>query len=110
MTNLKATKVYCHDPFEETPYKAQKYKFSSKAFDSSLLFYGATSAKTKNTLIHDLNLYNENVFSNDVKNLEASIKAFINSSKYDIVDNWPTGSNPKFKSTDRFERDVSLIN
>ena len=103
-----ATKVKCHDPFEESPYKAQKYESSSTPFDSALLFYGATSAKTKNTLLHDLNVHNENLFNNDVKNLEASIKAFINSSKYDIVVNWPTGSNPKFKSTDRFDHDVSL--
>ena len=103
-----ATKVKCHDPFVKSPYQAQKYNPSFTTFDNALLFYGAANNAAKNVLLHNLNVDNENMFDSDVKILETHVSSFINSSKYKMNENWPTGSNPKFKSSDRFDRDVFL--
>jgi len=103
-----ATQVKCQDPFEEFTYNAKEYMLSKTSFDNALLFYGAKSEDIKNTLLHELSLHNENDLITEIRHLEENIRAFINSSKYEIDINWPTGSNAKFRTTDRFDRDVSL--
>eukprot|EP00092_Neocalanus_flemingeri_P016071 GFUD01017395.1.p1 GENE.GFUD01017395.1~~GFUD01017395.1.p1 ORF type:complete len:741 (-),score=176.09 GFUD01017395.1:98-2320(-) len=102
------TKVKCQDPFEQFPYQAQKYNPSFTHFDDALLFYGATNPANKNTLLHFLNVHNEKMFDSDVEKLETRVISFMNSSKYEMNINWPTGSNQKFQSNDRFDRDVFL--
>ena len=103
-----ATKAKCQDPYQESPYNAQKYQQSSNSYNSPLLIYGARTTEEKSNLLYELNLHNEEDLNKDVRHLETKIRAFINSSKYDIVVDWPTGSNQKFKTTDRYDRDVSI--
>merc|ERR1719244_2037384 len=103
-----ATKAKCQDPYQESPYNAQKYQQSSNSYNSPLLIYGASTTQEKSKLLYELNLHNEEDLNKDVRHLETKIRAFINSSKYDIVVDWPTGSNQKFKTTDRYDRDVLI--
>jgi len=105
---LHSASVTCQDPFDDHPYIAQQYKKSATAFDKALLFHGADSPDALNTLLYELNAHNENEFYSKIERLESDIKTFINSSKYEIAKNWPTASNPQYKSTDRFDRDVSI--
>jgi hypothetical protein len=101
---LYASKAKC----QESPYKAEKYKESSNSYASSVLFYGARTTQARAHLLQELSLHNQKDLNNKVKHLETEIRAFINSSKYEIVVNWPTGSNTKFRTTDRYDRDVSV--
>jgi len=103
-----ATKAKCQDPYQESPYNAQKYQQSSNSYNSPLLIYGTKTPEEKSNLLYELNLYHEDNLNKDIRKLENKIRAFINSSKYDIVVDWPTGSNQRFKTTDRYDRDVSV--
>ena len=102
------TKAKCQDPYQESPYNAQKYQQSSNSYNSPLLIYGTKTPEEKSNLLYELNLYHEDNLNKDIRKLENKIRSFINSSKYDIVVDWPTGSNQRFKTTDRYDRDVSV--
>ena len=98
--------LQCQEHFQDLPYQAVKYDNSGIDVDDVIAVYGVTDDNMRKKLIRNVMLYYQKMIEKDLETLEANLTSFVRSLKHDLKQYWPPGSNKKFESRDRFDRDV----
>jgi len=102
-----STKVKCTSyTLGSDLYQTQQYSPQLTNFDDVITVHGVSSKSNMKLLMQNLKLDEVKKFNNQLSKLETELYNLIDTSKYDLSSDWPTGSVMNFKSWDRYDMGI----
>jgi len=102
-----STKVKCSSySLGGNIYQTKQHSPQLTSFDDVITVHGVSSKSNMKLLMQNLKLDEVKQFNNQLVKLETELYDLINTSKYDLSSDWPTGSVMNFKSWDRYDMGI----